>query len=52
MHGSVAFRTEADEIFFRIFALVAPTLNVMDLEPTQGAASLATPAISLEDFLM
>jgi hypothetical protein len=52
MHGSVAFRTEADEIFFRIFALVAPTLNVMDLEPTHGAASLATPAISLEDFLM
>jgi len=50
MHGSVALRAEADEILFRIFALAAPALDVVDLEPAQGAASLAAPAISFEDF--
>jgi hypothetical protein len=33
IHGSVAHRAEADEILFRIFALAAPALNVMDLGP-------------------
>ena len=33
MHGSVALRAEVNEILFRIFALVAPTLNVMDFDP-------------------
>jgi hypothetical protein len=50
MHGSVAFRTEADEIFFRIFALLAPTLNVMDFEPGNRPAVLTSPAVSLQDL--
>jgi hypothetical protein len=50
MHGSVAFRAEADEIRFRIFALAAPTLNVVDLEPGSRPAVLTSPAVSLQDL--
>jgi len=50
MHGSVALRAEADEILFRIFALAAPTLNVMDLEPRNRAAGLTSPAVSFQDL--
>ena len=35
-----------------IIAQLASALNVVDLEPAQGAASLAAPAISCEDFLV
>jgi len=50
MHGSVALRAEANEILFRIFALVAPTLNVMDLETRNRPAVLTSPAVSLQDL--
>jgi hypothetical protein len=49
MHGSVALRAEAGEILFRIFALAAPTLNVMDLKPGIRPAVLTSPAVSLQD---
>jgi len=48
MHGSVALRAEADEILFRIFALAAPTLNVMDLKSGNRPALLTSPAVSLQ----
>jgi len=48
MQGSVALRAEADEILFRILALAAPALNVMDLEPGNRAAVLTSPAVALQ----
>jgi len=51
MHGSVALRAEADEILFRIFALAAPTLDVMDRETRNRPAVLTSPAVSLQDHL-
>jgi len=50
MHGPVTFRAEADEILVGIFALPAPVLNVMDLEPGYRPAPLASPAVSLQDL--
>jgi len=50
MHGPVTFRAEADEILFGIFALPAPVLNVMDLDPGYPPAPLASPAVSLENL--
>jgi hypothetical protein len=39
------------EIFNRVVPLMAPPLNVMDLKTLQTSARLATPAISLQDFV-
>jgi len=50
MHGSVALRAKADEILFRISALAAPTLKVMDLEPGNRPAVLTSPTVSLQDL--
>ena len=50
MHGSLPFLAETDEIFFRISALPAPTLNVMDLKPGNRPTVLTSPAVSLQDF--
>ena len=52
VNRSVAVGTKGNEIAIRIIAQLAPPLDVMDLEPAQGAASLAAPAISFEDFLV
>jgi hypothetical protein len=46
----VAVRTQGDEIAFGVIAQLASALDVMHLEPTQGAASLAAPAISFKNF--
>ena len=46
MHGSIAQRAEADEILFRIFALLTAVLDVMDFEVGDGSAPLASPTIS------
>ena len=47
----VALDTESYEILSRIIAQAAPRLNVMDLKIFHAPARLATPAVSLQDFL-
>ena len=47
----VAPSTKSYEIFRRIIPLVAAPLNVMDLKILHASARLATPAISLQDFM-
>jgi hypothetical protein len=44
---SVAVGAQSDQIALGVIASLASALNVVDLEPTQGAASLAAPAIAL-----
>lgn len=48
---SVALGTQGDQIALGIIACVAPALDMMDLDPMQGAASLAAPAISHPIFM-
>jgi len=48
----VAVGAQGNEIAIRIAAQLAPALDVVHLEPAQGAATLAAPAISFEDFLV
>jgi len=48
----VAVGTKGNEIAIRIIAQPAPALDVVDLEPAQGTASLAAPAIPFEDLLV
>ena len=50
MHGSVALRAEANEVFVRILALAAPMLNVMDLDLRNRPTVLTSPAVSLQDL--
>jgi len=50
MYSPVALRAEADKILFRIFALPAPTLHMMDLEPGDRPAALTSPGVSLQDL--
>ena len=52
MNLPVARGTQGDEIVLRIVTRLAPQLYVMDFESAQRAASLATPAIPFEDFLV
>jgi hypothetical protein len=47
----VARRTEGDQIFLYVIAQPTPRLAVMDLKIFHSPAPLATPAISLQDFL-
>jgi hypothetical protein len=47
----MAIRTESDEVFLYIVAQSAPPPNVMDLETLHAPARLASPAVSLQDFL-
>jgi len=47
----MARRTEGDQVFGRVIAQSAPRLNVMDLKILHAPARLATPAVSLQDFL-
>ena len=49
---SVARGTQGDQIVLRIITRLAPQLYVVDFESAQRAASLATPAIPFEDFLV
>jgi hypothetical protein len=47
----VALDTEGYEILSRIIAQAAPRPNVMDLKILHAPAPLASPAISLQDFM-
>jgi hypothetical protein len=47
----VAPDTKSYQILGPVIAQTAPRLNVMDLEILHASARLATPAISLKDFL-
>jgi len=47
----VALGAKSYEILSRIIAQSAPPLDVMDLKTFHSPAGLATPAISLQDFL-
>ena len=47
----MALDTESYEILGRIIAQAAPRLNVMDLKILHAPARLATPSISLQNFV-
>jgi len=49
VNRSVAVGTKGNEIALRIAAQLTSALDVVDLEPAQGTASLATPAIPFEN---
>ena len=46
----MARRTEDDQILSSVIAKSAPPLNVMDLKILYSPTSLASPAVSLQDF--
>ena len=46
----MARRAKGNQIVGRVIAQSAPRLNVMDLKILHPTASLATPAVSLQDF--
>jgi hypothetical protein len=48
----VAVGAHSDQIALGVIARLASALDVVDLEPAQGTASLAAPAIPFEDFLV
>ena len=50
MNPAVTRGTQSDEIAFGVIAQLASALDVMHLKPTQGAASLAAPAIPFKNF--
>jgi hypothetical protein len=47
----VAFRTESDQVFLRIFARVAAKLFVVDFQVRHRAARLTPPAVALQNCL-
>ena len=47
----MARRAEGDQILGSVIAQSASRLNVMDLETLRSSAALATPAVSLQDFV-
>ncbi len=47
----MAADTKRDEILRGIIAQAAPGVNVMDLKALDAPAGLATPAVSLQNFL-
>ncbi len=47
----VAIGAKGYEILSRIITLAAPPLNVMDLKIFHSSARLASPAVSLQDFV-
>jgi len=51
MDALMACTANCDEIFFHVASLLAPRLNVMNLEIFGTTASLASPAITLENSL-
>ena len=52
VNRSMAVGTKGNEVALRIAARLASPLHVMDLESGQGAAELATPAVSFKDLLV
>ena len=46
----MAWTAKGDEVFFHITSQMAARLNVMDLKIFGTSASLASPAIALENF--
>jgi hypothetical protein len=47
----VARDAKSDQILGRVIAEAASGLNVMDLQALDAPARLATPAVSLQDFI-
>ena len=51
MDSSVAFNTKCHQVLGSVIAQSASRLNVMDLKIFHAPARLATPAVSLQDFI-
>jgi len=47
----MARRAEGDQILGSVIAQLAPPLDMMDLKIFHSPARLATPAVSLQDFV-